>query len=144
MNKNQSNGSLLKLASEIVSAYVATNTVRPEELPRLIGDVHDALAERSNGTPRCREPWVPIAHSVKPDYIVCLEDGKKLKMLKRHLSTAFNMSPADYRRKWGLPDDYPMVAPSYAEQRRKLAETMGFGRFSKARTKLGRAQAGRT
>jgi predicted transcriptional regulator len=126
---------LLELASKIVSAYVTKNAVRPEQLPRLIRHVHGALVKPGKTTPRHPHPPVSITRSVRPDYIVCLEDGRRMKMLKRHLKTAYNMSPADYRRKWGLPDDYPMVAPSYVERRRELAKKIGFGRVAKAKAK---------
>lgn len=135
MNKNRSNNSLLELASEIVSAYVSKNVVRPEQLPQLIRHVHDALVKPSEATPGHPEPPVSVTRSVRPNYIICLEDGRKLKMLKRHLKTAYNMSPADYRKKWGLPDDYPMVAPRYVERRRELAKKIGFGRIAKAKAK---------
>ena len=133
MNKNNDNNLLLELASKIVSAYVSKNAVRHEQLPQLIRHVHDALVKPCRTTLGRPEPPVAITRSVRPDYIVCLEDGKKLKMLKRHLKTAYNMSPADYRKRWGLPDDYPMVAPRYVERRRELAKKIGFGRIAKAK-----------
>ena len=122
---------LINLAADIVSAHVQNNTVAVGDLPRLIESVHGALA--SLGTPPApveepAKPAVTIRASVKPDYIVCLEDGKKLKMLKRHLMTHYQMTPADYRAKWGLPADYPMVAPNYTEKRRDLAKKIGLGR----------------
>ncbi len=135
MNKSKSDNSLLELASKIVSAYVSKNIVPPNQLPQLIRHVHDALAKPSEATPGRPEPPVSVTRSVRPDYIICLEDDKKFKMLKRHLNTAYDMSPADYRKKWGLPDDYPMVAPRYAEKRRELAKKIGFGRMAKARAK---------
>ena len=121
---------LLPMVSEIVAAQVANNKVTPAELPRLIHDVYAALARATTDdtgpTPR-GEPAVPVKKSVTPDYIVCLEDGKKLKMLKRHLRTAYDMSPEQYRQRWGLPADYPLVAPNYAKTRSKLAKQIGLG-----------------
>jgi predicted transcriptional regulator len=121
---------LLSLTTNIVAAHVSNNSVAATELPMIIRDVYDTLS--SVGSPREREPErpspaVPIKKSVTPEYIVCLEDGKKLKMLKRHLKTAYDMSPEDYRERWGLPADYPMVAPNYARQRSKLAKQIGLG-----------------
>ena len=121
-----------ELAAEIVAAYVSNNTVRPEELGTLISEVHTALKRAPSGpaepVPEPQEPAVSIRKSVTPDYIVCLEDGKKFKSLKRHLQNAHGMSPAEYRAKWGLKKDYPMVAPNYSEARSSLARTMGLGR----------------
>lgn len=122
---------LITLTADIVAAHVSNNSVAVSDLPILISNVHQALASLSNGAPvptMLAEPAVPIRLSVKKDYIVCLEDGKKLKMLKRHLMTHYGMTPEDYRAKWGLPADYPMVAPAYAEQRRVLAKAIGLGR----------------
>ena len=142
---------LLTLTADIVSAHVAHNSVATSDLAVLIAKVHDALA--GLGKPvedevPVREPAVSIRSSVKPDYIVCLEDGKKLKMLKRHLMSHYQMTPADYRAKWKLPADYPMVAPAYAEQRKGLALKIGLGRRkpavaapeAKAPAKSGRAK----
>jgi len=121
---------LITLTSDIVAAHVSNNSVAVSDLPQLIQNVHTALAGLS-ATPAAPEvklePAVSVRASVKPDYIVCLEDGKKLKMLKRHLMTHYNMTPEDYRAKWNLPADYPMVAPNYAEQRRSLAKKIGLG-----------------
>ena len=113
-----------------MAAHVSNNSVAVNDLPTLIANVHGALANL--GTPvvpvvEKQEPAVSIRSSIKPDYVVCLEDGKKLKMLKRHLMTHYGMTPDDYRAKWGLPSDYPMVAPNYAEQRRTLAKAIGLG-----------------
>lgn len=122
---------LITLTADIVAAHVSNNSVAVSDLPVLIGNVHQALAGLSgnNSAPQAPpEPAVPIRLSVKKDYIVCLDDGKKLKMLKRHLMTHYGMTPDDYRAKWGLPADYPMVAPAYAEQRRVLAKAIGLGR----------------
>jgi predicted transcriptional regulator len=121
-----------ELAAEIVAAYVSNNTVRPEELGALIGDVHTALKRAPNGpaepAPEPQEPAVSVRKSVTPDYIVCLEDGKKFKSLKRHLRNAHGMSPAEYRAKWGLKKEYPVVAANYSEARSSLARTIGLGR----------------
>ncbi|MFO1149308.1 MAG: MucR family transcriptional regulator [Alsobacter sp.] len=121
----------IELAADIVSAYVSNNAVSAGDLPSLIGDVHNALIRVSTGavelpseTPK---PAISVKKSITPDYIVCLEDGKKFKSLKRHLRTQYNMSPEEYREKWGLPADYPMVAPNYAEARSQLAKQMGLG-----------------
>ena len=115
--------------AEIVAAHVSNNSVTVQEMPDFIRTVHDSLAKLSGSPPEEKpEPKVPIRSSVRPDYIVCLEDGRKLKMLKRHLATAYGMTPQEYRKKWGLPDDYPMVAPKYAEQRSELAKRIGLGR----------------
>src|SRR6201994_118058 len=121
---------LLTLTADIVAAHVSNNSVAVNDLPNLIQNVHAALSNISGTTsaPEARpEPKVSIRSSIKPDYIVCLEDGKKLKMLKRHLMTHYNMTPDQYRQKWGLSADYPMVAPNYAEQRRTLAKSIGLG-----------------
>ena len=121
---------LLTLTADIVAAHVSNNSVAVNDLPNLIQNVHAALTgiSGSNSAPEPRpEPKVPIRSSVKPDYIVCLEDGKRLKMLKRHLMTHYSMTPDQYRQKWGLSADYPMVAPNYAEQRRTLAKSIGLG-----------------
>ena len=128
---------LLTLTADIVAAHVSNNSVAVNDLPMLIQNVHGALTGISGAAaaPELRpEPKVSIRSSIKPDYIVCLEDGKRLKMLKRHLMTHYNMTPDQYRQKWGLSADYPMVAPNYAEQRRTLAKSIGLG------TKRKRAQ----
>jgi len=121
---------LLTLTADIVAAHVSNNSVAVNDLPNLIQNVHSALSGISGNAAAAEpkpEPKVSIRASVKPDYIVCLEDGKKLKMLKRHLMTHYNMTPDQYRQKWGLSADYPMVAPNYAEQRRNLAKSIGLG-----------------
>jgi predicted transcriptional regulator len=118
---------LLALTAEIVSAHVANNAVRAGDLPQLIHDVHQALAEIGGDRTPAGSPAVPIKKSVMPDYIVCLEDGKKLKMLKRHLKTAYNLTPEQYRERWQLPPNYPMVAPNYAKTRSRLAKKIGLG-----------------
>ena len=122
---------ILSLTSEIVASHVSNNSVAVGELPPLIESVYTALTRLNNGMPVAQprgEPAVSVRASVKPDYIVCLEDGKKLKMLKRHLMTHYKLTPEAYRAKWNLPSDYPMVAPNYAERRRSLAKTIGLGR----------------
>lgn len=122
---------LVELTAKIVSAYVSNNTVVASELPQLINETHTALTRASNGgAQQEREelrPKVPIKKSVMADHIICLEDGKKFKSLKRHLRTHYNLSPEEYREKWGLPHDYPMVAPNYARARSDLAKKMGLG-----------------
>jgi predicted transcriptional regulator len=121
---------LITLTSDIVAAHVSNNSVAVSDLPVLIQNVYGALAglhsEVVAPQPK-QEPAVSIRSSIKPDFIVCLEDGKKLKMLKRHLMTHYQMTPDEYRTKWGLPADYPMVAPNYADQRRTLAKKIGLG-----------------
>lgn len=123
---------LVEFSSEIVAAYVSNNSVAPGDLPRLIADVHAALKglgkEEASEPVEEKKPAVPIRKSVTADYIICLEDGKKFKSLKRHLRTHYNLSPEEYREKWGLPADYPMVAPSYSATRSKLAKDNGLGR----------------
>jgi predicted transcriptional regulator len=120
---------LLNMTTEIVAAHVRNNTVAQGDIGELIRTVHSALTEVSSGNSHERpNPAIAVRRSVTPDYIVCLEDGKKLKMLKRHLKTAYNMSPEEYRERWGLPADYPMVAPNYARQRSALAKKIGLGR----------------
>ena len=118
----------LNLVSEIVSAYVSNNSVPTKQLSELITSVHQTLMNVGEKPPETLKPAVPKKRSVTPDYIVCLEDGKKLKMLKRHIRTSYNLSPKEYRQKWGLPDDYPMVAPKYAAQRSELAKIIGLGK----------------
>jgi predicted transcriptional regulator len=125
-----SDDTLLTLTADIVAAHVSNNSVAVNDLPNLIQNVHTALSGIAGGSTAAEakpEPKVSIRASVKPDYIVCLEDGKRLKMLKRHLMTHYNMTPDQYRQKWGLSADYPMVAPNYAEQRRTLAKSIGLG-----------------
>ena len=122
---------LITLTSDIVAAHVSNNSVSLADLPTLISNVHTALAGLGDKEPvpePMPEPAVSIRSSIKNDHIVCLEDGKKLKMLKRHLMTRYNMTPDQYRTRWSLPADYPMVAPAYAEKRRELAKKIGLGR----------------
>ncbi len=128
---------LSELTAEIVSAYVSNNTVRAEDLPKLISEVHSALQQAPNGkaeqAPEPQQPAVPIKKSVTPDYIISLENGQKFKSLKRHLMNSYGMTPAEYRAKWGLPSDYPMVAPNYAKARSELAKEMGLGQQRRKR-----------
>ncbi|WOE76088.1 MucR family transcriptional regulator [Alterisphingorhabdus coralli] len=130
---------LITLTSDIVAAHVSNNSVAVSDLPVLISNVHEALSGLSGAEKEAEEvrpePAVSVRASIKPDYIVCLEDGKKLKMLKRHLMTHYNMTPEDYRARWNLPADYPMVAPNYAEKRRELAKQIGLGRKPGSRNK---------
>ena len=126
---------VLRMTAEVVSAYVGNNALPSGDIPELIKLVYGSLQGLETGGDRQEQlkPAVPIRRSVTPDYIVCLEDGKKLKMLKRHLRTTYNMTPEEYRAKWGLAADYPMVAPNYAEQRSKFAKKIGLGRRRRAR-----------
>jgi predicted transcriptional regulator len=121
---------VLGLTAKIVAAHVANNQLGADALPSLIQSVYYTLATvgEVSAPPEIQAPAVPVKKSVFPDYIVCLEDGKKLKMLKRHLRTSYNLTPDEYRTKWGLPRDYPMVAPSYASHRSSLAKQIGLGR----------------
>ena len=124
------------LTVQIVAAHVSNNRVAVDGLPRLIEEVYKTLAEAdasSVATPERPRPVVPIKKSVTPDYIICLEDGKKLKMLKRHLRSAYNLTPEEYRERWGLAPDYPMVAPNYTKQRRRLAKQIGLGTRTRRR-----------
>ena len=130
---------ILPLVTDILAAHLSNNTVAMAELPTLIRNVSDALATAGGAAEPVAErpnPAVPIKKSVTPDHIICLEDGKKLKMLKRHLRTAYDMSPEQYRQRWDLPADYPMVAPNYARQRSRLAKEIGLG------TRSGRRRGG--
>ncbi len=127
--------SVLALTAEIVAAHVSANAVSPETLPGLILDVYRALSGLTAAPPPVAErpqPAVPVKKSVFPDYIICLEDGKKLKMLKRHLMSAYNLTPDQYRDRWGLGADYPMVAPNYAQHRSSLAKKIGLGTGGRA------------
>ena len=125
---------LLHMASDIASAYVSHNNLSAEQLPDVIKAVHATLSSVGRGAAGNRDnpkPAVPVRRSITPEYIVCLEDGKRLKMLKRHLRSAYNMTPDEYRAKWGLQPDYPMVAPNYAKQRSEFAKKIGLGRKGK-------------
>ena len=128
---------LIDLTAEIVSAYVGNNMLRSTDLPQLIQDIHTALNEITSSTGQAsgepQKPAVNPKRSVHPDYIVCLEDGLKFKSLKRHIRTKYDLTPDAYRRKWGLPADYPMVAPNYAKARSALAKKMGLGRKPRQR-----------
>jgi predicted transcriptional regulator len=125
------NSEVLAMATDIVSAYVSNNSVATGDLPSLIQNVHRALLGLSGSVEAVevapKEPAVPVRRSITPDFLICLEDGRKFKSLKRHLRTKYNMSPEDYRAKWGLAKDYPMVAPNYAKARSDLAKQMGLG-----------------
>ena len=127
----ESRGDLVEMTTEIVAAYVGANLVSPQDLPSLIRTVHSALREVAVGLQAAPEvnlePAVSVKKSVTPEFIICLEDGKRFKSLKRHLRTRYSMSPEEYRSKWGLPHDYPMVAPNYAKARSELAKRMGLG-----------------
>lgn len=129
MAEQPANTSVLGLTAQIVSAHVSNNSVSPDALPSLIQEVYKTLAGvgKESNEPERPQPAVPVKRSVCADYIVCLEDGKKLKMLKRHLKTAYNMTPEQYRERWNLPPDYPMVAPNYARHRSSLAKKIGLG-----------------
>jgi predicted transcriptional regulator len=129
--------SFIGLTAEIVSAYVSNNPVASADIPALINQVHSALRRVSNGDGQASaeppKPAVPVKRSINPDFIICLEDGKKFKSLKRHLRTQYNMTPEQYREKWALPHDYPMVAPNYAAARSHLAKQMGLGQQRRRR-----------
>src|SRR5262249_42218647 len=139
MRDNTSGSNFIKLTAEIVSAYVSNNSVSASELPGLINQVHSALTRVSTGHGEAPseplKPAISVKRSITPDYIVCLEDGKKFKSLKRHLRTQYNMTPEAYREKWDLPADYPMVAPNYAAARSQLAKQMGLGQQRRRRGK---------
>ncbi len=139
MPESGNDTSSLELVSKIVSAFVSKNSVPPGELSHLIWTVHEALKRPEQAAAK-PEPAVSIKRSVKPEYIVCLADGKKLKMLKRHLRVAYNMSPDEYRQRWGLPADYPMVAPKYAAVRSELAKKIGLGRKAGSKVKAKRVR----
>lgn len=143
MSDNEpTNLELLTLTSQIVSSHVSRNSVAPGNLPEFIRSVHEALVQSGHSIPEEPEqkPAVPIKKSVQGDYIVCLEDGKKLKMLKRHLKTAFGMTPDEYRKKWNLSADYPMVAPGYAAKRSELAKNIGLGKRGRNNNAIQEAQ----
>jgi predicted transcriptional regulator len=130
MDNSEQSGDLLALTTEIVAAHVSNNTVAVSDLAQLINQVYHSLANIGSApaAPAARpQPAISVKKSIQPDYLVCLEDGKKLKMLKRHLKTAYNMTPEGYRERWNLPADYPMVAPNYARQRSRLAKEIGLG-----------------
>ena len=137
MNENSASSNYIELAADIVSAYVSNNSVPAGDLPALISEVHTALNKVGNGAAEAPaeapKPAISIKKSVTPDFIICLEDGKKFKSLKRHLRTQYNITPEQYREKWGLPPDYPMVAPNYAKARSELAKEMGLGQQRRKR-----------
>jgi predicted transcriptional regulator len=137
MADNPGNSNFIELTASIVSAFVSNNSVAAGDIPALINQFHSALLRVSSGTkePPAEplKPAVPLKKSITPDYLVCLEDGKKFKSLKRHLRTQYNMTPEQYREKWSLPPDYPMVAPNYAAARSKLAKDMGLGQQRRRR-----------
>ena len=139
MIEDSMTGSFIELTADIVSAYVSNNTVPAAEIPALISQVHAALSRvgsnLSEAPAEPLKPAIPVKRSITPDYIVCLEDGKKFKSLKRHLRTQYNMTPEQYRDKWALPPDYPMVAPNYAAARSQLAKQMGLGQQRRKRSR---------
>jgi predicted transcriptional regulator len=139
MSDTATNSNFIQLTAEIVSAYVSNNTVSAGDIPALINQVHAALTRVNSGggetTGEALKPAVSVKKSITPEYIVCLEDGKKFKSLKRHLRTQYNMTPEQYREKWSLPADYPMVAPNYAQARSALAKQMGLGQQRRRRGK---------
>jgi predicted transcriptional regulator len=133
---DSSSSELPQLAAQIVAAYLSKNPLPIDELPRIIREVYAALSNVGSAELPVADrpqPAVPIKRSITPDYLICLEDGKKLKMLKRHLRTAFDMTPEEYRERWDLPPDYPMVAPNYANQRSNLAKHIGLGTRARRR-----------
>jgi predicted transcriptional regulator len=139
-----SKSELVELTAEIAAAYVENNAVPAADLPALISSIHRALANIDAPPPPAepvRTPAVSVRKSIGEDYLICLEDGRKFKSLKRHLRTKYNMSPEEYRAKWGLPRDYPMVAPSYAKARSDLAKQMGLGQGGRPAARGGRARA---
>jgi predicted transcriptional regulator len=144
-SKDESEQDVRRMTAEIVAAFLAANTIQAMQLPELIRSVFTALksldVQGHQAPAEPLKPAVPIRKSVTRDYIVCLEDGKKLKMLKRHLRTTYDMSPDEYRAKWGLAADYPMVAPAYAERRSEFAKKIGLGRKAAEPRKGGRARA---
>src|SRR4051812_3514125 len=146
MSEQQTTPNYIALAAEIVSAFVSNNPVLAAQLPALIGAVHDALTKVASGTAtqqapeEPKEPAVPIKRSVQPDYVICLEDGKRFKSLKRHLRTVYDLTPDRYRAKWGLPADYPMTAPNYAAARSEMAKSMGLGARRRAAADEGSVQ----
>ena len=135
---NIDNEELLRMTTDIVASFLTHNSVPAENVPDMIKSVHATMKEISGDSPKPEpkaKPAVPISKSVQDDYIVCLEDGKKLKMLKRYLRSQYDMSPEDYRRKWGLPADYPMVAPNYSKRRSEFAKEIGLGRGGRKKGK---------
>jgi predicted transcriptional regulator len=139
MNETTASAHFIELTADIVSAYVSNNTVQASDIPALINQVHGALVQVSGGqgdvSAESLKPAIPVKRSITNDYLVCLEDGKKFKSLKRHLRTQYNMTPEQYREKWSLPPDYPMVAPNYAAARSQLAKQMGLGQQRRRRSR---------
>ena len=140
----EDNAQLLEMTADIVSAYVGNNNVQVTEVPGLISSIHAALSQISTGVvevePEVKEPAVSVRKSITPDFLICLEDGRKFKSLKRHLRTKYNISPEEYRAKWNLPKDYPMVAPNYAKARSDLAKQMGLGQGGRKPARATRAK----
>lgn len=126
---------LLGLTTEVVSSRIVNSDLSSEDISKMIKKIYATMQEITNtetvNTPTAQTPYVPVQESIKPDYIICLEDGRKMKMLRRHLKTAYNMSPEEYREKWNLPPDYPMTAPNYAKRRSALAKKIGLGKSSR-------------
>jgi predicted transcriptional regulator len=147
MSDTATNNGLVELTADIVSAYISNNAVSPSALSQLISDTHAALSQIANGNVAGvdqappQTPAVSVKKSITPDFIICLEDGKKFKSLKRHLRTAYDLTPDEYRAKWGLPADYPMVAPAYAAARSALAKNMGLGQQRKKASVTAKAKA---
>jgi len=141
----EDNTQLLDMTVDIVSAYVGNNNVQATDVPALISSIHAALTQISTGVaevePEIKDPAVPVRKSITPDFLICLEDGRKFKSLKRHLRTKYNMSPEEYRAKWGLAKDYPMVAPNYAKARSELAKQMGLGQGGRKPARAAPARA---
>lgn len=141
----EDNTQLLDMTVDIVSAYVGNNNVQATDVPALISSIHAALSQISTGVaevePEIKDPAVPVRKSITPDFLICLEDGRKFKSLKRHLRTKYNMSPEEYRAKWGLAKDYPMVAPNYAKARSELAKQMGLGQGGRKPARAAPARA---
>jgi predicted transcriptional regulator len=138
MSENSPAERLASLTAQIAASYVGHNTVAASDMPQLIATIYQSLARlgtSKDASENRPEPAISVRRSVAPDYVVCLEDGKKLKMLKRHLKTSYNMTPEQYRERWNLPADYPMVAPNYAKQRSKLAKQIGLGTASRRSSK---------
>jgi predicted transcriptional regulator len=141
--ENASEGNLTRLTADVVAAYVSNNSIPTGQLAELIRSVHSSLSGLTGQVVETKieplKPAVSVRKSIHPDYLVCLEDGKKLKMLKRHLRSTYNMTPDEYRAKWGLPPDYPMVAPNYAQQRSQFAKAIGLGRKAGRARRRGKA-----
>ena len=141
-SENATRDDLLRMAVDVVAAYVSKNPLPAGQIPEVINTVYTSLSSLESGVPETKaeaqKPAVPVKKSVTPEFIICLEDGKKLKMLKRHLRTTYNITPDEYRAKWGLPPDYPMVAPNYAAQRSEFAKKIGLGRKTDPASKAGR------